>query len=135
MVQYTGACMCRYGRWYRHRSSACDSRSLQGDEWHPHCSSCQQTLHVSVRTLHSDLTLCAAVTSAFTSQNLTCTRCNCYRFEGRHRMRLAEEGLGYMRLATDTLIVIPNQNLFGVAKENTSLMQVQPFTLCNHIRW
>jgi cell division GTPase FtsZ len=39
-------------------------------------------------------------------------------------MKLAEEGLGYMRLSTDTLIVIPNQNLFQLVAPETSLMQV-----------
>ena len=35
-----------------------------------------------------------------------------FRFEGTHRMRLAEEGLRRLQDSVDTLLVIPNQNLF-----------------------
>ena len=35
-----------------------------------------------------------------------------FSFEGRHRSRLAGEGLSALKDRTDTLIVIPNQNLF-----------------------
>src|SRR5205823_7082537 len=35
-----------------------------------------------------------------------------FQFEGAHRMRLAENGLGELQEYVDTLIVIPNQNLF-----------------------
>ncbi|CAM9909869.1 unnamed protein product [Chrysoparadoxa australica] len=45
-----------------------------------------------------------------------------FRFEGTHRMRLADEGLGYMKDCVDTLIVIPNQNLFNMVEPTTSLM-------------
>jgi cell division protein FtsZ len=35
-----------------------------------------------------------------------------FHFEGRHRMRLADAGIGELQRYVDTLIVIPNQNLF-----------------------
>jgi cell division protein FtsZ len=43
-----------------------------------------------------------------------------FHFEGRHRMRLAEAGIAELRLYTDTLIVVPNQNLFRVATARTT---------------
>lgn len=42
-----------------------------------------------------------------------------FQFEGRHRMRLAEAGLKELQDYVDTLIVIPNQNLFRLANERT----------------
>ena len=44
-----------------------------------------------------------------------------FRFEGKHRMRLAMEGLETMEQVTDTLIVIPNQNIFHLVDQSTSL--------------
>jgi cell division protein FtsZ len=43
-----------------------------------------------------------------------------FHFEGVHRMRLAEQGLEELQKYVDTLIVIPNQNLFRVANERTT---------------
>ncbi len=43
-----------------------------------------------------------------------------FNFEGVHRMRLAEEGLVELQKYVDTLIIIPNQNLFRVANEKTT---------------
>jgi len=45
-----------------------------------------------------------------------------FRFEGTHRMRLANEGIGRLEKVVDTLIVIPNQNLFAMANDQTSFM-------------
>ncbi len=42
-----------------------------------------------------------------------------FAFEGKRRMRAAEEGIVEMQAYVDTLIVIPNQNLFKVANERT----------------
>jgi cell division protein FtsZ len=42
-----------------------------------------------------------------------------FAFEGKKRMRLAEEGISELQAYVDTLIVIPNQNLFKVANERT----------------
>src|SRR5208282_2340027 len=43
-----------------------------------------------------------------------------FHFESGRRMRVAEAGIAEMRKAVDTLIVIPNQNLFRVASEKTT---------------
>ena len=43
-----------------------------------------------------------------------------FDFEGVHRMRIAEAGLEELGQFVDTLIVIPNQNLFRVANEKTT---------------
>jgi cell division protein FtsZ len=43
-----------------------------------------------------------------------------FLFEGRQRMRLAEAGIAELQQHVDTLIVIPNQNLFRVANEKTT---------------
>ena len=40
-----------------------------------------------------------------------------FHFEGTHRMRMAEAGIKEMQDYVDTLIVIPNQNLFRIANE------------------
>ncbi len=43
-----------------------------------------------------------------------------FHFEGRHRMRTAENGIEELHQYVDTLIIIPNQNLFRVASEKTT---------------
>ena len=43
-----------------------------------------------------------------------------FHFEGGHRMRVAESGLSELQKYVDTLIVIPNQNLFRVVDKNTT---------------
>ncbi|MEQ8354893.1 MAG: cell division protein FtsZ [Kiloniellaceae bacterium] len=43
-----------------------------------------------------------------------------FHFEGVHRMRLAESGINELTQYVDTLIIIPNQNLFRVANEKTT---------------
>jgi cell division protein FtsZ len=43
-----------------------------------------------------------------------------FAFEGQRRMRLAEEGIQRLQASVDTLIIIPNQNLFRVANEKTT---------------
>lgn len=43
-----------------------------------------------------------------------------FHFEGNRRMRMAEAGILELRKHVDTLIVIPNQNLFRVANERTT---------------
>ena len=42
-----------------------------------------------------------------------------FSFEGPHRMRLAEAGIRELQQYVDTLIVVPNQNLFRIANEKT----------------
>jgi len=43
-----------------------------------------------------------------------------FQFEGSHRMKLAELGLKELQDYVDTLIIIPNQNLFRIANERTT---------------
>ena len=43
-----------------------------------------------------------------------------FHFEGQRRMRFAEAGIAELSKLVDTLIVIPNQNLFRVANEKTT---------------
>ena len=43
-----------------------------------------------------------------------------FSFEGTRRARLAEDGIDELHRHVDTLIVIPNQNLFRVANEKTT---------------
>ena len=43
-----------------------------------------------------------------------------FHFEGKHRMRTAENGIEELEQYVDTLIVIPNQNLFRIATEKTT---------------
>lgn len=43
-----------------------------------------------------------------------------FHFEGRRRMRLAEAGIVELQKVVDTLLIIPNQNLFRVANEKTT---------------
>lgn len=43
-----------------------------------------------------------------------------FQFEGGRRMSLAEEGISELSKHVDTLIIIPNQNLFRIANERTT---------------
>ncbi len=43
-----------------------------------------------------------------------------FHFEGAMRMKLAETGLAELQQYVDTLIIIPNQNLFRIANEKTT---------------
>jgi cell division protein FtsZ len=44
-----------------------------------------------------------------------------FGFEGRHRMRTAEEGIARLASRCDTLIIIPNDRLLALADKNTSV--------------
>ncbi|HLY47291.1 MAG TPA: cell division protein FtsZ [Stellaceae bacterium] len=44
-----------------------------------------------------------------------------FHFEGPKRMRVAEQGIEELQRYVDTLIIIPNQNLFRIANERTTL--------------
>src|SRR4051794_39415394 len=46
-----------------------------------------------------------------------------FAFEGKRRMRLAEEGIEKLRDSADTVIVIPNQNLFRIANATTTFAE------------
>ncbi|MGF1554116.1 MAG: cell division protein FtsZ, partial [Paracoccaceae bacterium] len=54
-----------------------------------------------------------------------------FQFEGNRRMKLAENGVSEMQRFVDTLIVIPNQNLFQVASERTTF--VEAFQLADDV--
>ena len=46
-----------------------------------------------------------------------------FQFEGAKRMRQAEEGVEQLQKMVDTLIIIPNQNLFRIANEKTTFTE------------
>ncbi|TWI37001.1 cell division protein FtsZ [Paracoccus sulfuroxidans] len=46
-----------------------------------------------------------------------------FQFEGTKRMRQAEEGVEALQKVVDTLIIIPNQNLFRLANEKTTFTE------------
>jgi cell division protein FtsZ len=52
-------------------------------------------------------------------------------FEGRRRMRQAEEGLAELRGEVDTLIVIPNERLLAVVDRGTTLSDA--FSVCDEV--
>ena len=54
-----------------------------------------------------------------------------FLYEGPSRMRRAQQGLEELRKHIDTIIVIPNQNLFKVASEQTTFEE--SFELSNHV--
>jgi cell division protein FtsZ len=43
-----------------------------------------------------------------------------FHFEGQRRMRVAEAGIAELQKVVDTLLIIPNQNLFRVGNEKTT---------------
>ncbi|HMN37046.1 MAG TPA: cell division protein FtsZ [Hyphomicrobium sp.] len=54
-----------------------------------------------------------------------------FQFEGARRMRIAEAGVQTLRQHVDTLIVIPNQNLFRIANERTTFAEA--FVLADQV--
>lgn len=54
-----------------------------------------------------------------------------FQFEGSRRMRIAEAGVAELRKYVDTLIVIPNQNLFRIANERTTFAEA--FVLADQV--
>ncbi|MEL6236939.1 MAG: cell division protein FtsZ, partial [Pseudomonadota bacterium] len=46
-----------------------------------------------------------------------------FSFEGTKRMRIADEGIAELQAVVDTLIIIPNQNLFRIANERTTFTE------------
>lgn len=54
-----------------------------------------------------------------------------FQFEGKRRMTIAEDGVKALQAEVDTLIVIPNQNLFRVANENTTFADA--FTIADEV--
>jgi len=54
-----------------------------------------------------------------------------FQFEGARRMRIAEAGIVELKSNVDTLIVIPNQNLFRLANEKTTFSEA--FVLADQV--
>ncbi len=54
-----------------------------------------------------------------------------FQFEGQKRMNQAEEGVDALQKVVDTLIIIPNQNLFRLANENTTFTEA--FSLADDV--
>ncbi len=54
-----------------------------------------------------------------------------FAFEGDKRMRVAERGLEELQAYVDTLIIIPNQNLFRIANDRTTFAQA--FTMADDV--
>ncbi|MGV4877785.1 cell division protein FtsZ [Acetobacter indonesiensis] len=54
-----------------------------------------------------------------------------FDYEGKRRARLADEGIKELQQYVDTLIVIPNQNLFRVASERTTLREA--YKMADHV--
>lgn len=54
-----------------------------------------------------------------------------FQFEGARRMRIAEAGVVELRKNVDTLIVIPNQNLFRIASDKTTFAEA--FVLADQV--
>ncbi len=54
-----------------------------------------------------------------------------FLFEGARRLRIAETGVQSLRQHVDTLIVIPNQNLFRIANERTTFAEA--FVLADQV--
>ena len=54
-----------------------------------------------------------------------------FLYEGPSRMRRAQQGLDELRKHVDTIIVIPNQNLFKIANEQTTFKE--SFILSNNV--
>jgi cell division protein FtsZ len=60
-----------------------------------------------------------------------------FTFEGHHRMRLAEAGIEELQDYVDTLIIIPNQNLFRIATQKTTFAEAFKMAddvLCSGVR-
>ena len=54
-----------------------------------------------------------------------------FLFEGARRLRIAEAGVAHLKTAVDTLIVIPNQNLFRISTEKTTFAEA--FVLADQV--
>lgn len=54
-----------------------------------------------------------------------------FSFEGRKRMKQAEEGIASLKESVDTLICIPNDNLLGIADKNTPI--IDSFKMTDHV--
>lgn len=60
-----------------------------------------------------------------------------FSFEGSKRMRVAEDGIDKLKKYVDTLLVIPNQNLFRIVANNTTFadaFKIADGVLCQGVR-
>lgn len=60
-----------------------------------------------------------------------------FQFEGRKRMQTADNGIAELKKYVDTLIVIPNQNLFRIVANNTTFadaFKIADGVLCQGVR-
>ena len=60
-----------------------------------------------------------------------------FNFEGPHRMQVAKKGIAELQQYVDTLIVVPNQNLFRIAKPNMTFREafkISDDVLCQGVR-
>ena len=60
-----------------------------------------------------------------------------FRFEGPRKMRIAEDGIEKLSEYVDTMVVVPSQNLFRIAKANTSFLEafkIADTILCQSVR-
>ena len=60
-----------------------------------------------------------------------------FQFEGRKRMQTANDGINELKKYVDTLIVIPNQNLFRIVASNTTFadaFKIADGVLCQGVR-
>lgn len=46
-----------------------------------------------------------------------------FTFEGSHRMKIAQEGLGRLKDKVDTLVVVPNDRIFNLIDKQTSIIK------------
>lgn len=60
-----------------------------------------------------------------------------FRFEGNQRMKTADAGIAELQKYVDALIIVPNQNLFRVIKDNTTVKEAFKMAddvLCQGVR-
>lgn len=60
-----------------------------------------------------------------------------FNFEGPHRMQVAKKGIAELQQYVDTLIIVPNQNLFRIAKPNMTFagaFKISDDVLCQGVR-
>lgn len=60
-----------------------------------------------------------------------------FNFEGAHRMQVAKKGISELQKYVDTLIIVPNQNLFRIAKANMTFrdaFKISDDVLCQGVR-
>ncbi|MCK5590967.1 MAG: cell division protein FtsZ [Candidatus Pacebacteria bacterium] len=52
-------------------------------------------------------------------------------FEGKHRMKIAEQGIAELKKEVDALIIIPNDKLMGIVEKETTFEDA--FSLCDEV--